>query len=156
MSCSHRIQQFPRKFLCWQARGCIQIYSFKSMVRTIVRKKLIRTKFYRKKSPWLRMLSANAFQNKIHQELMLNRNIFRTKTFRTKIVQNKKSLEQQLFVTISRQKNCCLEQESQKSSRQTNFRSNWIKNKCCLFYLQKECSLEQNPFRTNPDGTKLT
>ncbi len=32
MSCSHRIQQFPRNFLCWQAPGCIHIYSFKSMV----------------------------------------------------------------------------------------------------------------------------
>ncbi len=25
------IQQFPRNFLCWQALGCISIYSFKSM-----------------------------------------------------------------------------------------------------------------------------
>ncbi len=32
MSCSGRIHQFPRKFLCWQAPGCIQLYSFKSMV----------------------------------------------------------------------------------------------------------------------------
>ena len=31
MSCLHRIQQFPRNFLCWQAPGCIQIYSFKSV-----------------------------------------------------------------------------------------------------------------------------
>ncbi len=31
MSCSCRIQQFPRNFLCWQAPGCFQIYSFKSM-----------------------------------------------------------------------------------------------------------------------------
>jgi len=23
MSCSHRIQQFPSNFLCWQAPGCI-------------------------------------------------------------------------------------------------------------------------------------
>ncbi len=31
MSCSHRIQQFPRSSLCWQAPGCIQNYSFKSV-----------------------------------------------------------------------------------------------------------------------------
>ncbi len=31
MSCLHRIQQFPRNFLCWQAPGCIHMYSFKSM-----------------------------------------------------------------------------------------------------------------------------
>ncbi len=34
MSCSGRINQFPRNFLRWQAPGCIKIYSFKSMVRT--------------------------------------------------------------------------------------------------------------------------
>ncbi len=34
MSCSSRIQQFPRNFLCWQAPGCIKIYSFKSMAGT--------------------------------------------------------------------------------------------------------------------------
>ncbi len=31
MSCLHRIQQFPRNFLSWQAPGCISLYSFKSM-----------------------------------------------------------------------------------------------------------------------------
>jgi hypothetical protein len=31
MSCSGRIHQFPRNVLSWQAPGCIQLYSFKSM-----------------------------------------------------------------------------------------------------------------------------
>ncbi len=35
MSCSSRINQFTRNFLCQQAPGCIQIYSFKSMVVTL-------------------------------------------------------------------------------------------------------------------------
>ena len=35
ISCSRRIQQFPRNFQPWQAHGCIQVYSFKSMVSTI-------------------------------------------------------------------------------------------------------------------------
>ncbi len=34
MNCSCRIQQFPRNFLCWQAPGYIQVYSFKSMIQT--------------------------------------------------------------------------------------------------------------------------
>jgi hypothetical protein len=35
MSCLRRIQQFPRNFLRRQAPGCIQIYSFKSLVPTL-------------------------------------------------------------------------------------------------------------------------
>ncbi len=35
MSCLGRIHQFPRNFLRWQAPGCIQLYSFRSMVFTI-------------------------------------------------------------------------------------------------------------------------
>ncbi len=30
----HRIQQFPRNFLCWQDPGCIYLYSFKCMGST--------------------------------------------------------------------------------------------------------------------------
>ncbi len=37
MSCSGRIHQFPRNFLRWQAPGCIQVYSFKSMVLTQIK-----------------------------------------------------------------------------------------------------------------------
>ncbi len=33
MSCSGRKHQFPRNFLCWQAPGCIQVYSFKYMLQ---------------------------------------------------------------------------------------------------------------------------
>ncbi len=32
MSCLGRKHQFPRNFLCRQAPGCIQVYSFKSMI----------------------------------------------------------------------------------------------------------------------------
>ncbi len=45
MSCLGRINQFPRNFLCWQAAGCIQIYSFKSMVRIlplVLREKIVK------------------------------------------------------------------------------------------------------------------
>jgi len=35
MSCLSRKHPFPRNFLCWQAPGCIYVYSFKSMACTI-------------------------------------------------------------------------------------------------------------------------
>ncbi len=35
MSCLGRIHQFPRNFLHWQAPGCVQVYSFKSMFRIL-------------------------------------------------------------------------------------------------------------------------